>query len=153
MNKTASKETKELPQLEIGDSSVDGSGWKWQDGWQGLIPSISTIEDAINILGSVTGKSELANGVTYDFLNGYVRITVRTDSLAIAKIWIDKSAGEPYTSPQTVEEAVALFGKLVTTGVNRQEGAILERPGMRICADCMNESNPIRWLEVYRASD
>lgn len=143
------RRTKELPALGIGDLSVEDSGWQCFDGWQGLVPGKSSIENCKSLLGEITGISELANGITYDFQEGKIRVTVRDGESVICKIWIDRAAPFPFQPPCTIDEAMFAFGKLVTTGVNRQEGCILERPGMRLCCNAMDETNPINWMEIY----
>ena len=144
------KGTRELPGVTIGDSSVENFGWQWFHGWQGIIPSQSTLEDCKILLGEVTETSELANGMTYDFLHGQVRITILDGSSHVFKAWIDRQAAFPFTPPPTIDDASEYFGRLITTGVNRYEGCLLERPGMRICCNAMDETNPILWMEIWK---
>lgn len=146
---TAQINSKDLPALSLGDDSVENCGWRWQDGWCGLVPGEHELSDALAILGKISGESELANGKTYDFLEGKVRVSILDGAEEIAKIFIDKLSPEPFNIPPTINEAMELYGKLITTGVSRLEGAILERPGMRICCDAMQEHNPILWMEIY----
>lgn len=145
----AKKESKELPGVSIGDDSIEKSGWKFGDGWHGLVPSLSSLEDAKSVLGSVTGVSELANGVTYDFLEGKVRLTFRHEAEQVVRIWIDVRAPQPFAPPQNIGELTHAFGKFATTGVSRNEGAIYERPGMRACCNAMDEHNSLCWLEIF----
>lgn len=146
----ATAKSKELPAVSIGDNSVESFGWNWQDGWGGLVPSCSRLADAKSLLGEASGVSELANGLTYDFLSGKVRVTILDDSEYIVRIWIDCLAAPPFQLPANAEEASKILGKLITTGVSRLDGAILERPGMRICCNAMDENNPILWMEIYK---
>ncbi|MBX9721645.1 MAG: hypothetical protein K2X81_09640, partial [Candidatus Obscuribacterales bacterium] len=103
---------KPLPGLNISDESVEGSGWVWSDGWHGLLPSCSKLEDATKLLGQYSECSELSNGVTYDFLGGSVRVTIKDDDPSVFKIWIDQSAPHPFCPPKTINDAMAKYGKL-----------------------------------------
>lgn len=141
--------SKDLPTVSIGDESVENAGWKFNDGWQGLIPSVSSIDDAIKILGEVCGESELANGITYDFKEGKVRVTVRNGNDKIARIWIDARASQLFLVPPNICELTKAFGKFVATGVSRNEGAFFERPGMRACCNAMDENSSLLWLEIF----
>lgn len=145
----AKKESNELPGVSIGDDSIENSGWKSCDGWHGLVPSLSSLEDAKAVLGPVTGVSELANGVTYDFLEGKVRLTFRNGTDSVVRIWIAALAPKPFTPPQNIEQLRNAFGKFATTGVSRNEGAIFERPGMRACCNAMDECSSLCWLEIF----
>ncbi|MBX9690729.1 MAG: hypothetical protein K2X27_28700 [Candidatus Obscuribacterales bacterium] len=140
---------KALPGLSIGDKSVEDSGWVLSDGWNGLFPGESSIEEAKLMLGEISGISELANGITYDFKDGKVRVSFLDGNPYISKIWIDSSAEAPFDPPETIDDALRTYGKMVATAVNRYEGVIFERPNMRICCDAMSDSNPLRWMEIY----
>ena len=141
--------SKDLPTVSIGDESVENSGWKFTDGWQGLIPSVSSMHDARMILGEICGESELANGVTYDFDEGKIRVTVRNGNDKIARIWIDSRAPQLFLLPANISELSTAFGKFTATGVSRNEGAIFERPGMRACCNAMDEDSSLIWLEIF----
>ncbi len=141
---------KPLPGLNISDESVEGSGWVWSDGWHGLVPSRSKLEDATKVLGQFSERSELSNGVTYDFLGGSVRVTIKDDDPSVFKIWIDRSAQHPFRPPETINDAMAKYGKLKVLSVDRREGALYERPGMRICCKASTPEGSLLWQEIYK---
>ena len=137
-----------LPAVTISDQTLE-EGWKPTDGWQGLIPGISSLDDAKKLLGPASNKSELSNGIIYDFQAGFIRITILEGEEKIARIWISAAASQPFTVPDCIDSAIKQFGKLIVRSVKHQSGVFTERPGMRICCDPMTESLKIKWMELF----
>lgn len=142
-----------FPKLTIGDSTLDCGGWHWQEGWQGLVPSQSNLDHAIAALGAPCYIGELANGASYDFCGGSVRIVILDGESTINYLSIRPEFLPLQMVPHFLEEALALYGKFVVTRVERLEGAVYERPGMRIHADAACDRPRIRHLEIFLPGD
>jgi hypothetical protein len=137
-----------LPAVTISDQTLE-EGWKATDGWQGLIPGISSLDEAVKLLGPSSNRSELSNGIIYDFQTGFIRITILEGEEKIARIWVSAAASQPFTVPDCADTAAKQFGNLIVRSVNHQSGVIMERPGMRICCDPMTENLRIKWMEIF----
>lgn len=138
-----------LPDVNLFDASMERFGWRWTDGLCGLIPSVSTLDDAIAKFGTITNTSELANGVTYDFLNGGLRVTVLTGATTIRTIVLQYRPETNEMLPPDMAAAMAKFGKLSATRLDRFEGVVFERPGMRIICDPALIPERVLRVEVF----
>ncbi len=139
-----------LPAIDLFDGAFESSGWRWQDGICELIPSRSSLTDAEHLFGTPCAVSELANGYTYDFLNGAVRVTLLNGSREIWKIVVNKRPEtESFIAPDVVS-AMSRYGKLSATRLDRAEGVIFERPGMRVICDPGNSPEAVLRIEVFR---
>lgn len=138
-----------LPDVDLFDASVENSGWRWNEGLNGLVPSRSTIEDAKRLFGEVSGSSELANGMTYDFLNGGIRATVLDNATAIRTIVFLQKPETQAFMPPNIASAMLRFGKLCATKLDRFEGVTYERPGMRIICDPSLSPERVMRIEIF----
>ncbi len=139
-----------LPAIDLFDGAFERSGWQWQDGICELIPSRSSLADAEDRFGPPCAVSELANGYTYDFLNGAVRVTLLNGSSEIWKIIVNKRPEtESFIAPDVVS-AMTRYGKLSATRLDRAEGVTFERPGMRVICDPGNSPEEVLRIEVFR---
>ncbi len=140
----------ELPEITFDNKCDRADGWVPEKGWNGLIPAVSTLSEAMERLGAWQGSSQLLNGVVYDFCEGTVRITVLEEEATIAKIWVSSSFQGGALIPQTIEAARELFGTLKATKLDVLQGEIFERPGLRITCDPAPPPEKVRSLEFYR---
>lgn len=143
-----------VPELQITDQSLE-PGWHWQDGWNGLVPSLSSLSDVCRVLQAEPDSiDELANGTAYNFLaGGVVVVVVLTGNEFVTALTLRPSKLPSNMVPVTMAEASKAFGKFMVTDVKRREGTIHERPGMRICAQAgpeQAELQKILWLEIFR---
>lgn len=141
---------KTLPDVRLFDSVLEDSGWTWQDGVCDLIPSISTLADVSRKWGKPSSISEQANGFTYDYLNGAVRITVFTDQSVVEKIVINRRGETTNICPPDIVAATRLYGIFQATRVDRLDGVVFERPGMRLICDAGAEPANVLRMEVFR---
>ncbi|HEY9785587.1 MAG TPA: hypothetical protein V6D17_09320 [Candidatus Obscuribacterales bacterium] len=137
-----------LPEFELANES-DDAGWKPEDGWSGIMPGRSTVEQVFAVLGQPDEHSEMANGDCFDFKGGLIRITILSGQSAISKIWLSGDLSDGNLIPATLEEAVCCFGKLNATKRDAMHAQIFERPGVRVACNPSEPRLSIRWLELY----
>lgn len=139
-----------LPGLELSDSEFEQSGWKPDDGWIGLVPSLSTLADVIARLGQPSASSSLANAECYDFKDGAVRATFLHGETTLFKVWVSWKFDDPSLMPRDLKEASSMFGRLKATRIEKTVGIIYERPGLRLACEDATEPKVIKWIEFYR---
>lgn len=139
-----------LPTIDFYDRIFENNGWSWTDGICGLVPSRSNVKDAEQLWGCATGVSELANGFTYSFLNGAVRVTVLHDHSTISKIVLRNQPETVEFMPPNIMAAISRFGSLSATRVDRFDGVTFERPGMRVICDPARDPEEVLSIEVFR---
>ena len=139
----------DLPSVDLFDQSIEGSGWQWRDGLCGLVPGVSSLAEAEKLFGPVCRVSELANGVTYDLLNGALRVTLLHGEVTLRKIALQNKPESHALLPQDIIEAAARFGKLAATKLDRFEGVVYERPGMRITCDPTLTPTKVLNIEIF----
>lgn len=141
-----------IPSLCIVDREFE-SGWSWSDGWNGLIPEQTKLAQIVERFGQPNAISELANGTTYDFMEGGVRATVFSEEEVISCISLYPNKLAQSGIPRVIAEAISLFGKLVATNIDPREGAVYERPGMRIYVEASTINQQIRAIEIFCPED
>lgn len=138
-----------LPDVNLFDASIERSGWRWTDGLCGLIPGVSTLADAMARFGTISNTSELANGTTYDFLNGALRVTILEGAATIRTIVLQQKPETSHVVPPDIVSAMSQFGKLSATRLDRFEGVVFERPGMRIICDPALSPERVLRIEIF----
>jgi hypothetical protein len=137
-----------LPDLELSGTQI--SAWKPEDGWLGLVPDLSTLDDAIDVFGPVTEQSELENARDFAFRDGLIRVTVLNDQHSIAKIWLSGELKDPALIPANLNDARRYFGQLKPTRMARFAGVIFESAGVRLACSPAGDPKSIEWMEIYR---
>jgi len=123
---------------------------KWQrgDGWCGVVPGKTSIKDAINRLGGSCEMSEMANGFSFDFKQGLIRVTTIEQQGVVSKIWISGELAREASIPATISEAKSAFSNLLR--VRHYVGTeIYECDGLRLAAAAGNENGIIAWIEFF----
>ena len=131
----------------LGELKVVGEDAKLS--WQGLIPGASRLEDVIARLGAPSDKGTLTNGDYYEFDKGAVIVFFLNQSNLLSKLRITSYVSQPGTLPQSIIEAREYFGPLTETRIDKLEGAIFERPGVRVACDTFGDPALVRWIELY----
>jgi hypothetical protein len=116
--------------------------------WKGLTPEKSLFDDAVAALGQPSGSSKLLNGVVHEFTNGRVRISFLEHRTVISKIRV--LPHERDDLPAQLDEAVKAYGPLHAAKVDKLQGIIYERPGVRLACD-NNAPHTVRWVEFFSA--
>lgn len=143
----------ELPQITISDSEFEKSGWQPSQGWSGMVPGITTFEDALARFGQPTDSYELLNAKSLEFFGGKLVLTFMHDTPGvIAKIRVLSALSESSLQaiPTDIKQAKSLFGMLRLTKHDNLHGLIFERPGLRIACDTSPEPEPVNWIEFYK---
>lgn len=131
----------------IADAN-DRRHWIPDDGWMGLIPGRSSVEDARKKLGPCS-DAEMANGWSYDFQDGAIRVTVIEDQPYISKIWVSRDLQDQRYMPRTLEEARTIFGALAATNRGALSEVFFEAPGVRLAVLCDADPESVLWMELY----
>ena len=126
------------------------SNKKWQrgDGWLGVVPGRTPIKEAIKKLGGICEVSEMANGFSFDFREGLVRVTTIDQNGTVSKLWISGDLAHDLVIPETLKEAEAGFQNL--RWVRHDVGVeIFECDGIRLAAAAGSDNGRIAWLEFF----
>ena len=125
-----------------------------QPSWNGLIPGVSTIHDAVKLLGQPSSTGDFVNGKSYDFVEGYVRITILRSQEVISKIRLSRPSGnQPTIVPSDLLELTSVYGEINVIGVKPGEGLQLEAPGIRALADPSSQPEKVIWLEIFQCQE
>ncbi len=131
----------------IGNSN-DRQHWHPDDGWMGLVPGKTSIDEAKKKLGP-SRETEMANGWSYAFQEGCIRITVIEEQPFISKIWVSRDLEDPRYMPRNLEEARSIFGPLSATARGELSEAFFEAPGVRLAVLDATEPESVLWMELY----
>ncbi len=124
--------------------------WHPDDGWMGLVPGRSSIDDAKKKLGP-SRESEMANGWSYDFHEGCIRISVIAgEQPLISKIWVSRDLADPRYMPRNFEEACSVFGPMSATARGELSEVFFEAPGVRLAILSGTDPESVLWMELYR---
>lgn len=147
-----------LPQVTISDSIEDDSCWDQAQGWSGLVPGVTTFDQAVLKLGQPSDSYDRLNSRSFEFFGGTLVLTTFNDAPdIIAKVRVLpvcanqnlNGVGPLEPVPVNLSQAKAWFGKLVLVKHDTMQGLIFERPGVRIACDTNPEPEPIRWIEFH----
>ena len=83
--------------------------WRPGQGWLGVVPGVTLIRDAINQLGGTCETSEMANGFSFDFRDGLIRVTSIEQQGTISKLWISGDLAVDGTIPGSLLSAREVF--------------------------------------------
>jgi hypothetical protein len=114
--------------------------------WCGLTPEVSTLDFVIEKLGRPDDIEVISNGRIYHFHKGAIQVTVLTDAEYIRKIFI---TAEEAALPQTRREFEEVYGRIEEKKVDKLDGVIYERPGVRLATDFHGDLPKIRWIELF----
>lgn len=122
--------------------------WQREDGWLGVVPGRTPIKEAIEKLGGMCEVSEMANGFSFDFKEGLVRVTTIEQNGIVSKLWISGDPSHELVIPQTLKEAEIGFQNL--HWVRHDVGVeIFESDGVRLAAAAGSDNGRIAWLEFF----
>ncbi|MBS1957782.1 MAG: hypothetical protein JST89_26590 [Cyanobacteria bacterium SZAS-4] len=138
----------------IGNSSSEKSTsavqWQPEDGWLGIMPGKTSIKDAINRLGGTCETSEMANGFSFDFQDGLIRVTTIEHQGTISKIWISGKLAETNLKgliPANLKSATESFAGLSRMKSDSHNADIYEAPGVRLAIASGNDNGSLMWIE------
>jgi hypothetical protein len=119
--------------------------WAWQD----LVPGISSIEDAVAKLGSISSSTKYVNATCHSFCNGAVEIITLDGESIIANLRILAGFAGKDGFPSSLDDTEALFGPLRRTGMDEFGTVFYEKPGMRIACEFLTSPQKIKSVELY----
>lgn len=122
--------------------------WQRGDGWLGVVPGRTPIKEAIKKLGDACEVSEMANGFSFDFRQGLIRVTTIEQEGTVSKLWISGALAQELVIPQTLKEAELGFQNLrwVRVDVGTE---IFESEGIRLAAAAGSDNGKIAWIEFF----
>lgn len=132
-------------------SSSQTKRWQHKDGWLGVKPGVTKIKDAIEALGGICETAEMANGFSFDFREGLVRITCIEQQLTISKLWISGILAAEGLIPVSLKEAQEIFAGLKRVGSDPSNTDIYEAVGVRIGIASGSENGNLAWIEFLPA--
>lgn len=122
--------------------------WRPGQGWLGVVPGITSIKDAVNKLGGICETAEMANGFSFDFKDGLIRVTSLEQQGTISKLWISGKLAGQNTIPGTLAGARNIFPGLRHAGNDATNAAIYECSSLRLAAT-PGEDGQIIWIEFF----
>ncbi len=123
------------------------NNWRPGLGWLGVIPGVTSIRDAINGLGGTCETAEMANGFSFDFKDGLIRVTAIEQHGTISKLWISGRLANQGIIPGSLKAAQDVFPNLRMTGHDPSNSEIYETRGVRLAAASGSDDGDIVWIE------
>lgn len=138
-----------LPDFELEDAEGNGL-WTPEQGWNDLVPGISTVAAMEHKLGSDYVREDLGNAFACDYWDGYLRLTYLKNSPELAAVWISGKVADRAGIPTTLPELTSVYGRLAVTEFDKPSGvAKYERSGLRVCCDVNSAPVSVKWLEFF----
>ena len=78
--------------------------WSAFDGWNGLVPGVSQLSDAIAKFGNYHRELKFTNGITYEFAQGAVQVVLINDKATIYKIRVLSTFLNKELMPTNIDE-------------------------------------------------
>ena len=129
----------------LSNSSL--SAWRPGQGWLGVIPGKTSIKDAINGLGGTCETAEMANGFSFDFMDGLIRVTAIEQQATISKLWISGRLASAGIIPGSLKSAQNVFSNLLRVGRDPFNADIYESEGVRLAAASGSDDGDLVWIE------
>ena len=121
--------------------------WQPGHGWLGVIPGVTSIRDAINELGGTCETAQMANGFSFDFKDGLIRVTAIEQHGTISKLWISGRLANQGVIPASLKAAQDVFPNLRMIGHDPSNSEIYETSGVRLAASSGSDDGDIVWIE------
>ncbi len=121
--------------------------WRPGHGWLGVIPGVTSIRDAIDGLGGTCETAEMANGFSFDFKDGLIRVTAIEQHGTISKLWISGRLAKQGVIPSSLKAAQEVFPNLRMIGHDASNAEIYESRGVRLAAASGSNDGDIVWIE------
>ncbi len=128
-------------------SALANKKWRPGQGWLGVVPGITSIRDAINGLGGTCETAEMANGFSFDFKDGLIRVTAIEQHGTISKLWISGQLGRQGVIPSSLKAAQEIFPSLRLIGHDPFNADVYETPGVRLAAASGRDDGDVVWIE------
>lgn len=137
----------------LSDPGLTATGWRLQDGWQGLVPGRSGLPDVVKVLGEPMSKNAGEFATTYLFDQGKLEIEIPNDQTALRSVKISRDCKKLQGFPEGLSDAQKEFGKLVRTQVLPHGGGdVYERPGMAVSVRPNSPNKELIWLLIHDGS-
>jgi|GEM_PF-4357428 hypothetical protein len=133
------------------DASLVQKEWSPEQGWLGVVPGVTTIKEAVNKLGGVCETAEMANGFSFDFRDGLIRMTSIEQQGTISKLWISGELAEQGIIPGSLKYAKSMFSNLRLVRHDSSNAEIYESDGIRLAAVTGNDDASVIWMEFFPA--
>ncbi len=128
-------------------SALVNKEWQPGQGWLGVVPGVTLIKDAIDSLGGTCETAEMANGFSFDFKDGLIRVTAIEQKGTISKLWISGKLAEQGIIPGTLTAAQKVFSSLRRTGNDASNLDIYETQGVRLASSSGTDNGCLLWIE------
>ena len=132
-------------------SSLANKEWRPGQGWLGVVPGVTSIRDAINGLGGTCETAEMANGFSFDFKDGLIRVTTIEQHGTISKLWISGKLAQQGIIPGSLKSAQNIFANLRMIGHDPSNSDIYETRGVRLAAASGVDNGDVVWIEFLPA--
>lgn len=131
------------------DAPLVNKEWRPEQGWLGVVPGVTTIKDAIDKLGGICETSEMANGFSFDFRDGLIRVTTIEQQGKISKLWISGELADQGIIPGSLQYARSLFANLRHVRNDSSNAQIFESECIRLAALSGQDDANIIWIEFF----
>ncbi len=128
-------------------SALANKEWRPGQGWLGVVPGVTSIRDAINSLGGTCETAEMANGFSFDFKDGLIRVTTIELNGTISKLWISGQLSVQGVIPRSLKAAQEFFPNLRMIGHDPFNCDVYETRGVRLAAASGSDDGELVWIE------
>lgn len=130
--------------------SSQSSNWHPKDGWNGLVPGSSKVDDAIAKFGQPEGEVEFANGKWFEFVNKSVQVVIlNRDPETIAKIRLLAEFPDKNLVPENINGIERIYGAVKKIDLDELSTITYARPGLRVACYFFQKPHPVEWLEFF----
>ena len=123
--------------------------WTQQDGWNNLVPGISTLADAITKFGDYENQVKFVNAVMYEFIDRSIQVVVLNDQQPIYKIRIMSTFPDKDLMPKNIDDLQNVYGCLIKTNIDELATVTYEGSGLRATCSLFDKPQLVKWLEFY----
>ncbi len=122
--------------------------WDPSMGWNGLIPGVSLLTDAVANFGNYR-ELKFINGVTYSFVDGAIQLVFLNDQSKLYKIRVASTFSNKELMPTNIDEVIQRYGPLIKMNGDELANVTYERPGLRVLCTLLDEPQIVKWLEFF----
>jgi hypothetical protein len=130
--------------------TTNNNNWQPKNGWNGLVPGLDQLKNAIAVFGPPENEFKFGNGICYEFAKGTVKITTldeKPDLISKIRVLAEPVYSDPL--PTNLTELVEKYGPLNRTKLDEFGNIIYERPGLRSSVQLLSSPQSVNWVEFY----
>jgi hypothetical protein len=125
------------------------SSWCPRDGWNGLVPGVSKLSDAVNRFGKADSEIQFVNAKCYEFANKMVQVVLLNNESTLYKIRVFAEFPDKNLLPANIHDFEQVYGVMVQTEVDELATVTYEGDGLRVACQMFDNPQTVKWAEFY----